>query len=152
MKNQNLKITSILDTPFDDDEISRIVADELVVIHPRVDEPDDWYEDMYKEEGIMRVITTPNIGGDTNSYSCRLIAHYVEEELSMNEWLDDNIQTFIDRHSDTIENIDVGCMEATHDFEFKNTNLTEDQLNQIFDDFVEFLRGISPCDVVADYE
>ena len=43
-------------------------------------------------------------------------------------------------------------MEATHDFEFKNTNLTEDQLNQIFDDFVEFLRGISPCDVVADYE
>ena len=150
MKNQNLKITSILDTPFDDDEISRIVADELVVIHPRVDEPDDWYESFYKEEGIMRVITTPNIGysGDTNS----LIGHYVEEELSMNEWLDDNIQTFIDRHSDTIDTIDVGCMEATHDFEFKNTNLTEDQLNQIFDDFVEFLRGISPCDVVVDYE
>ena len=148
MKNQNLKITSILDTPFDDDEISRIVADELVVIHPRVDEPDDWYESFYKEEGIMRAITTPNIGGDTNS----LIGHYVEEELSMNEWLDDNIQTFIDRHSDTIDTIDVGCMEATHDFEFKNTNLTEDQLNQIFDDFVEFLRGISPCDVVVDYE
>lgn len=149
MKNQNLKITSILDTPFDDDEISRIVADELVVIHPRVDEPDDWYESFYKEEGIMRVITTPNIGyfGDTNS----LIGHYVEEELSMNEWLDDNIQTFIDRHSDTIDTIDVGCMEATHDFEFKNTNLTEDQLNQIFDDFVEFLRGISPCDVVVNY-
>jgi hypothetical protein len=140
MKNQNLKITSILDTPFDDDKISRIVADELIVIHPRSIDPEDWYEYFYKEEGIMRVITTPNIG------------RYVEESLSMNEWLDDNIQTFIDRHSDTIENIDVGCMEATHDFEFKNTNLTEDQLNQIFDDFVEFLRGISPCDVVAHYE
>jgi hypothetical protein len=141
MKNQNLKITSILDTPFDDDEIDIIVADELVVIHPRAwHAPDDWYESFYKKEGIMRVITTPNIGGD------------VAEDLSMNEWLDNNIQTFIDRHSNTIENIDVGCMEATHEFEFKNTNLTEDQLNQIFDDFVEFLRGISPCDVVADYE
>jgi len=140
MKNQNLKITSILDTPFDDDEISRIVADELIVIHPRWSDPEDWYEYFYKEEGIMRVITTPNSG------------RYVDESLSMNEWLDDNIQTFIDRHSNTIENIDVGCMEATHDIEFNNTNLTEDQLNQIFDDFIEFLRGIAPCDVVAHYE
>jgi len=143
-KTIEMKILSIFDVAVEPDEIESIVADELIVIHPRSVEPEDWYDSIYKHEAVMNVVITPNVGkwpeGD----------YIIDPDLGigMQEWMSEHINKFIERHNDTINYIDVSELENTHYFKFKVTNLTENQLNGIFDDYVQFLRDICPCDVV----
>jgi hypothetical protein len=46
----------------------------------------------------------------------------------------------------------VGAAENMHLITFIKRDLTEDQLNEVFIDFIEFLRGICPCEVIGSIE
>ena len=139
---QNYKILSILDYVDGEgipEEIDRIRMDALEVFCGQsVD--DDWY-DGYLYDGTVQIMTTPCMEDG-----------YLSEILTTNRWLRKNVDAFVENHSDLISEFDVGASENTHEVTFINRDLTEDQLNKVFIDFIEFLRSICPCEVIGSIE
>lgn len=140
---RNFKILSIIDDFDDEDfqeEIGRIRMDAFEVFcGAAVDE--DWYDGFYLYDGVVQIMTTPCMKDG-----------YVSDLLSTNHWLSKNVGAFVEKHSDLISEIEVGACENLHEVTFIKRDLTKEQLNQVFIDFIEFLRDVCPCEVIGSIE
>jgi hypothetical protein len=140
---QNFKIMSIIDK-FDDEyfqkEIDNIRMDALEVFCGQAVDS-DWYDGFYLYDGVVQIETTPCMKDG-----------YLSELLSTDRWLVKNVGAFVEKHSDLISSFEVGVSENLHEVTFSKRDLTKDQLNQVFIDFIEFLRGVCPCAVIGNIE